>query len=47
MALIFSMLLTLTAGVWSSALAAQWCLHEASAPVAAERRHMVISVFLN
>jgi len=36
LALIFGMLLTLTAGVWSSALAAGWCLHEASAPVASD-----------
>ena len=39
MALIFSMLLTLTAGVWSSALAAKWCPHEASAPVVAADEH--------
>jgi hypothetical protein len=34
LALIFGMLLTLTAGVWGSALAAAsaWCMHEASAP---------------
>ncbi len=37
LALIFGILLTLTAGVWSSALAAAgWCLHEASAPVASD-----------
>ncbi|MCA1565681.1 MAG: hypothetical protein LC803_08580 [Acidobacteria bacterium] len=36
MALIFGMLLTLTAGVWGSALAAAsaWCMHDASAPAA-------------
>jgi hypothetical protein len=33
--LIFGIFLTLTAGVWSSALAASaWCMHEASAPSA-------------
>ncbi len=37
-ALIFGMLLTLTTGVWSSALtvAGGWCRHEASAPVASD-----------
>lgn len=34
MTLIFSILLTFTAGVWSSALAGAWCLHEMSAPAA-------------
>jgi hypothetical protein len=33
---IFGLLLTLTAGVWGSALAANSCWHEAGAPVAAD-----------
>ena len=38
LALIFGMFLTLTAGVWSSALAAasDWCMHERRAPVASD-----------